>query len=102
MKHTFDLNDLKRRLKNARNRALYWSGNPSFTGKRYNPSNSRSDDSLQYELAMCDIKSLTSLIEDITGKRPKQSDPKDAFRKRYHALMMSLPPAGSKNQDKKS
>ncbi len=41
-----------------------------------------------YELAMCDIRSLAGAIESITGKRPKLSDPKQAFREHFGRVLM--------------
>jgi len=80
--------DLKRRLKNARPRALFWSGNASFTGKRFNVRRSRGWEG--YELAMCDIRNLCNAIERETGKRPKQSDPKREFSARFSKLMSAV------------
>ena len=78
--------DLKRRLKNARSRALFWSGNASFTGRRFNVRKNRNGWE-GYELAMCDVRNLCDAIERETGKRPKQTDPKRAVSERYHKLM---------------
>lgn len=80
---------LKRRLKNARMRALYWSGNPSFAGARFSVRKNRNG-AEGYELAMCDVRSLCDSIEELTGKRPKQSDPRGAFGRRFSALMEKL------------
>lgn len=87
MKHQFSEADLRRRIKNAKTRALYWSGNPSFAQNRHNPNQARRHHSEMYELAMCDIKSLSSLLEDITGETVPRYDPKADFQRRYHALM---------------
>ena len=44
----------KKRYKAARSRALYWSGNPTFTGHRYVVSaKSHSDQDLHYETELC-------------------------------------------------
>ena len=80
--------DLKRKLRNARQRALFWSGNPTFTGKRFNVRRSRGDEG--YELAMCDIRNLCDHIEALTGKRPKQSDPKGDFRGKFSKVMSAI------------
>lgn len=77
---------LVRALKNARSRALYWSGNPTFTGKRFDPNARRrvcGGHDEQYELAMCDIDSLCSELEKLTGRKWKRSDTKQAFQHRF-------------------
>ncbi len=79
-------NDIRRRLANARARALYWSGNPTFSGKRFNPNHGKRNDE-QYELAMCDIDSLCSILEGLTKRKYRRSDPKKAFQDRFLSLM---------------
>lgn len=85
------LKDLKRRLTNARQRAAYACERPSFSRnvwrRRKGATNQRRAEEL-YELAMCDIRSLSSAIEYITGKRPKLSDPKQAFREHFTRVIM--------------
>ena len=82
---------LVRALKNARSRALYWSGNPTFTGKRFNPNAKVrrvcGGHDEQYELALCDIDSLTDELEKLTGKKWKKTDTKVAFQQRFLAAM---------------
>lgn len=88
MKMAWTEAQLKRSLKNARQRALYWSGNASFTGSRYSTRrHTTGSASNSYELAMCDIKSLTWLLEELTGKKYKQSDPRRAFQHKYAAAI---------------
>lgn len=88
MKHHWTAEELKRRLANARKRALYWSGNASFTGSRYSvKKHTTGSASGSYELAICDIKSLAGLLEDATGKKFKQSDPRREFQQRYAKAM---------------
>lgn len=81
---------LRRALKNARVRALFWSGNPSFTGKRFKPHASRKGHDEQYELAMCDIDSLAARLEELTGHKVKRSDPRAEFRERFSKLMTKI------------
>lgn len=77
------LSDLRRRLHNARCRAAYASERPSFAKnvwrRRRGAKDQRGADEL-YELAMCDIRSLSRAIESITGKLPKQTDQKSAYK----------------------
>lgn len=77
--------DLRRRLRNARQRAAYWSGRPNFSNRGFRGNSCHGDEG--YEIAMCDIRSLSGAIEEATGKRPKQSDPKREFRATFSALM---------------
>lgn len=85
---TFELADAKRRYANARRRARFWSGNPSLsnfgpTGR--NLTTGRMDE--KYELAMCDCDSWEQTIGRLTGKEVSHYDPKQAFRRRFAALM---------------
>ncbi len=80
---------LKRKLRNARMRALYWSGNPTFTGHRFSVKKNRNGWE-GYELAMCDVRGLCDQIEELTGVRPKQSDPKRAFGQRFLGIMAKV------------
>jgi len=90
--------DLRKRLKNACSRALYWSGNPSFTGHRFRPNARRliGGHHEQYELALCDIDSLCRELESLTGRVMRRYDPRAAFIARYLAGTInrdhSLPP----------
>lgn len=81
---------LEKRLRAARTRALYWSGNPSFTGKRFRPNPQRGerrshDD--EYELAMCDVQNLQRRLTEMDGKPRKPYDPLAAFRARFTRAM---------------
>lgn len=75
-----DLPRLEKKLKNAKRRATYWSNNP-FTGRR---TIRRGETSCRraekYEIAMCDIDSLCSIIEGITGEKLKRFDPHKEFQ----------------------
>lgn len=85
---------LERRLRAAKQRALYWSGNPTFTGKRFRPTASRQrcmDQAMQYEMAMSDIRSLTEKVNSMDGKKRKLYDPAAEFRKRFLAAMRQRP-----------
>lgn len=81
------LSDLRRRLRNARSRALYWSGNPTFSGNRFRPGRTRAlgGHDFQYEQALDDIDSLSRLIEEATGRPVKRSDPKRAYNAAFLA-----------------
>lgn len=82
---------LVRALKAARARALYWSGNASFVGKRFVPGKrGRKDHSLEYEMAMDDIDSLSTDLERLTGKKLKRYDPRAEASKRWNAVMLRL------------
>jgi hypothetical protein len=81
-----DLPELRRNLKNAKRRALFWSGRPSYSSRTpRSPTSSKLWE--KYELAMCDIKSLCGLIEDITGKPEPSYDPKREFQKQFSTLL---------------
>ena len=82
------LSSLRRKLKNAKTRALYWSGNPSFAQNRFSPSRVRHSASEGYEFAMCDIHSLRQAIFEISGVWPKDYDPKAAFRKAFSKVIL--------------
>lgn len=77
-----ELERLKRKLKNAKRRAVYWSGRPSFLGFGFRPGKGRrhEDDTIEYEMAMSDIDSLANRIEKLTGKRPVTRDPKRDYQ----------------------
>ena len=87
-----EIDSLAAALRRARQRALYWSGNPSFTGKRYKPGARRlpGGHDEQYELAMDDIESLCLSLEKLTGQKFKRSDPKKEFNARYLSMMEKL------------
>lgn len=76
---------LKKRLANARHRAAYASGRPSFRGFGAVGKSGHIDE--LYELAMCDIESLCTILEAKTGKKFKRSDPKRDFN---HAFTKAL------------
>ena len=74
--------DLRKRLKNARHRAAYWSGRPSARGFGYCPY-SGADADIEYEMALDDCHAIADEIERITGKRPIVTDYRDRFRERF-------------------
>lgn len=84
------LADLKRLLKNARRRAVYWSGRPSFTGFGYSPGNAAHE--IEYEAAIDDITALCDAIEELTGRRPKATDPKQAYRDAFSEAFTKAAP----------
>ncbi len=74
---------------NAKRRARYWSGNPSYSSRVTRETRS-SRLSEKYELAMCDCKNWEFEIHRITGKRPKHYDPKAEFNRRWYEVMRSF------------
>lgn len=78
------LANLKKRLRNAQQRARYWSGNPSNSGFGYDPTNTSSGDAdTEYEMALDDCTAIADEIERLTGKRPKTSDPKREYNAKF-------------------
>ena len=57
------LSEVKRRYANARRRARYWSGVPSFNPNLRSNECRSSEIDLKYELAMCDCKSWEQALE---------------------------------------
>ena len=84
------LSGLRRRLRNARARAAYWSGRPSFTGAGYTPSRTHRSADHEYELAMCDIASLCKAIEALTGVQPKIVDTRQVWKEAAAKLMRGV------------
>ena len=80
------LQEARRRRRNACKRALYWSGNPSFACRRYRPSATRRNASLQYELAMADCASLALIIVELGGRRPSTYDPRAAWSAAFNRM----------------
>ena len=70
------LAEARRRYANAKKRARFWSGTPSFGGNR--ASVSRKVDEM-YDLAMCDCDSWERELEKLTGRRPPHYDPRKKF-----------------------
>lgn len=69
-------------LKAARARALYWSGNPSFTGNRFVPGRrSRKNHAIEYEAALNDMENLSKSLEKLTGEKIKRYDPRSKAAK---------------------
>ncbi len=80
---------LRRKLRAARQRARYWSGNPSSRGFGFNPSHSSTADSdIEYEAAMDDCSALADQILQITGKRPATPDPKQDFNNLFASTLL--------------
>ena len=83
---TFAAADLSRCLRNAKRRALYWSGIPSFIqGASFAPGTHGRRDSpdLEYELALADVDALQSKLTEIDGVCREQFDPRADFRRRW-------------------
>lgn len=78
-------------LKAAKTRALYWSGNATFVGKRFVPGKrGRKNHALEYEMALDDIENLSTDIEALTGKKIKRYDPRGESVKRWNTMMTRL------------
>src|SRR5206468_1616880 len=76
-----------RRYKNARRRARYWSGLPTFVPSKRSVKSDHSTLSEKYELAMCDCKNWEWEIERLTGVAPKHYDPKAKFALNFTRLI---------------
>ena len=82
---TFNANDgitvasAKQRYANARRRARYWSGTPSYNPLAYRTGQR----DLQYELAMCDCLAWECRLRELTGKPMPHYDPRAAFARSY-------------------
>lgn len=76
------LQELQRRYKNARARARYWSGTPSFLPNRATETRSYVLDE-KYELAMDDCLNLGACLEKMTGKPCPPYNPKAEFAARF-------------------
>lgn len=84
------LKQLRRKLSNAKRRAKYWAGLPSFT-KGAGHSMSRhalqrraalgTDHEIEYETAISDVANLAEEIKKITGKSPSVIDYKYSHKK---------------------
>lgn len=84
------LKEALRRYNNARRRARYWSGIPTFNYKKRSSETRSMRLSEKYELAMCDCNSWESEIEMLTGTRPDHYDPKKAFGARFIQLLAKV------------
>lgn len=85
-----ELDQLRKRFRNAKQRARYWSGIPSSSGSGFNPaSGSACDADAEYEMALDDCASIADEIARVTGKRPSTPDPKREFN--VHFAQVVLP-----------
>ena len=87
-----DIGYIRRKLKLAKRRLVYWSGRPSFCGFGYSPG-SHPDPDGQYENAWADCQSWADLIEKATGKRPVVRDVKEEFREAFCRIAFRQPEA---------
>lgn len=84
-----ELEKLRQRLHNAKQRARYWSGVPSPSGFGYNPaSNSACEVDANYEMALDDCAAIADEIERVTGKRPATPDPKREFNAHFAQVVL--------------
>jgi hypothetical protein len=82
---------VRKRYRAARQRALYWSGNMTFTGHRWVVNGPhRHDHELQYEMAMDDCRSLEGDIERLSGRSPKPYDPNALNGERWARLIRHI------------
>ena len=80
--------ELRRQFRNARKRAVYWSGRPGPPGSGFQPGvrgRVQSPD-LEYEKAMDDLESLADAIAEETGERPTVRDVREEYRVRYSQI----------------
>lgn len=94
MKIETELQRARRRYRNARRRAQFWSGNPSLSGfgpMGVNLNTGRMNE--KYELAMCDCESWELELTRLTGRPHAHYDPKAEFRARFSKLLSKLPGA---------
>jgi hypothetical protein len=85
----YNLDELRKRLRNAKQRARYWSGNPSSSGFGYSPaSGSACDADAEYEMALDDCAAIADEIERVTGKRPATPDPKREFNAHFAQVVL--------------
>lgn len=80
------ISEVKRRYRNARQRARFWSGTLTFNIHLRSSETRRSRLCEKYELAMCDCQRWEDEIERLTGKRPRHYDPRAAFAARWSKL----------------
>lgn len=86
--HSTALLEAFRGYRNARRRARYWSGNPSYSnGVTKCTRSSRLWE--KYELAMCDCRVWEAEIGRITGTQPDRYDPRRTFAAKFQKLMTS-------------
>ncbi len=84
-----NLEQLRKRLRCAKQRARYWSGVPSSSGFCYNPaSSSACDADTEYEMALDDCAAIADEIARITGKRPSTPDPKREFNAHFAQVVL--------------
>ena len=81
--------ELRRRLANAKRRARFWSGVPSFS-RHVAKSRNVGERDTRYEIAMCDVRSLTALLEERTGRKLVLYDPQAQWRETWNAINSAL------------
>ncbi|HEJ2342271.1 TPA: hypothetical protein ACWLUJ_005788 [Pseudomonas aeruginosa] len=81
------LDQLRKRFRNAKQRARYWSGIPSNSGFGYNPA-SACDVDAEYEMALDDCAAIADEIERVTGKRPSTPDLKREFNAHFAQVVL--------------
>lgn len=84
-----ELLEAKRRYQNARRRARYWSGTPTFRPFIRSTETRSSRLNEKYELAMCDCKNWEQTIQEMTGKVVPHYDPKKQFAAKFSILLAS-------------
>lgn len=90
--------EIYRKYANAKRRALYWSGTPSFNPfARSSQTRSGMLDE-KYELAMCDCDVWERVIATLTGKRVEHYDPHSAYRHTFSKIMAAVSRANAATQ----
>ncbi len=80
---------IKKRIKNAKRRAMYWSGIASFSP--YTRAKVESHE--KYELALCDVHSLSTWLSSVDGSPApsrRDYDPRRDFGARFVKMMGSV------------
>jgi hypothetical protein len=91
--------EAKRRYANAKRRALYWSGKPSFCPSARSNEKRSSKIWENYELAMNDCDSWENTLKALTGKDYPHFDPRREFAARFSQLLRNPRPIGLKGEN---
>ncbi len=87
------LRELRRRLINAKRRAVYWSGNPAWSTGMALARTHRSREE-KYEIALNDVHSLSCLIAEAEGRLimpgRQEYDPRRDFNAKFCKAMGRL------------
>lgn len=84
-----DIAFVKRRLRNARRRAVYWSGNPSFNPHARAVDKHREHE-FRYEMALNDVHSIGCILARLEKRAEperREYDPKRDFGRKFVQFM---------------